>query len=153
MAALSFLYCLKSREAPGSEEILSELRPMFLSELERGLEMARGHYEMQLAEVAAEAAESGEVSVILSGQRLPQMGREEMRDVVSAALNTIDLMEMSLPRFFKVCIEYILQPQRFLQMIFSEKGTKMISQLHVSKFEILSFSNKIHKNNDILSLM
>lgn len=98
MAALSFLYCLKSREAPGSEEILSELRPMFLSELERGLEMARGHYEMQLAEVAAEAAESGEVSVIVSGQRLPQMGREEMRDVVSAALNTIDLMEMSLAR-------------------------------------------------------
>ena len=97
MAALSFLYCLKSRGAPCSEEILSELMPTFLSELETGLEMARGHYEMQLAEVGAEA-ESGEVSVIVSGQRLPQMGREEMRDVVSAALNTLDLMVMSLAR-------------------------------------------------------
>ena len=97
MAALSFLYCLKSRGAPCSEEILSELTPTFLSELETGLEMARGHYEMQLAEAGAEA-ESGEVSVIVSGQRLPQMGREEMRDVVSAALNTLDLMEMSLSR-------------------------------------------------------
>ena len=98
MAALSFLYCLKSRGAPCSEEILSELTPTFLSELETGLEMARGHYEMQLAEAGGAEAESGEVSVIVSGQRLPQMGREEMRDVVSAALNTLDLMEMSLAR-------------------------------------------------------
>ena len=29
----------------------------------------------------------------------------------------------------------------------------MTSQLHISKFEILSLSNKIHKNSDFLSLM
>ena len=33
-----------------------------------------------------------------------------------------------------------------LQATFSEKGTKTTSQLHISKFEILSSSNKIHKN-------
>ena len=35
-----------------------------------------------------------------------------------------------------------------LQVTFSEKGTKITSQLHISKFEILSFSKKIHKNSD-----
>ena len=97
MAALSFLYCLESRGAPGSEEILAELRPTYLSELEAGLKMARGHYRAQLAEAACEN-DSSEVSVMVSGQRLPQMGKEETRDVVSAALNTLDLMEMSLAR-------------------------------------------------------
>ena len=33
------------------------------------------------------------------------------------------------------------------QVNFSEKGTKMTSQLHISKLEILSFFDKIHKNN------
>ena len=32
-----------------------------------------------------------------------------------------------------------------LQVTFSEKGTKMTSQLHILHFEILSLSNKIHK--------
>ena len=31
-----------------------------------------------------------------------------------------------------------------LQLTFSENGTKMTSQLHISKFEIFIFLNKIH---------
>ena len=38
-------------------------------------------------------------------------------------------------------------------MTFSEKETKMTFQLHISKFEILSLSNKVHENSDFLSLM
>ena len=39
------------------------------------------------------------------------------------------------------------KPGEFIvQVTFSEKGTKMTSHLHTSKFEILSFFNKIHKN-------
>ena len=101
MAALSFLYCIRSRGTPGAEEILAELRPTFLAELERGLGTARAHYQAQLADGAADSAEansSGEVSVTVAGQRLPQMGREETRDFAAAALNTLDLMEMSLAR-------------------------------------------------------
>ena len=100
MAALSFLYCIRSRGMPDAEDILAELRPTFLSELERGLGMARAHYQAQLADGAFDSAEAaaGEVSVTVAGRRLPQMGREETRDVVSAALNTLDLMEMSLAR-------------------------------------------------------
>ena len=41
----------------------------------------------------------------------------------------------------------------YIQVTFFEKGTKMTSQLHIWKFEILIFSNKIHKTNDFLSLM
>ena len=37
--------------------------------------------------------------------------------------------------------------------VFSEKGTEMTSQLLISKFEILCFSNKIHKNSAFLSLI
>ena len=37
-----------------------------------------------------------------------------------------------------------------LQVNFSEKGTKMASQDHISKFETLSFSNKIHDNRNSL---
>ena len=41
----------------------------------------------------------------------------------------------------------------FVQVTFSRNGTKMTTQLHISKFEILTFSNKIHDNSDFLSLM
>ena len=99
MAALSFLYCIRSRGTPAAEEILAELRPTFLAELERGLGTARAHYQAQLqTESAVEADSAGEVSVTVAGQRLPQMGREETRDFAAAALNTLDLMEMSLAR-------------------------------------------------------
>ena len=99
MAALSFLYCIRSRGTPDAGEILAELRPTFLAELERGLGTARAHYQAQLqTESAAEADSAGEVSVTVAGQRLPQMGREETRDFAAAALNTLDLMEMSLAR-------------------------------------------------------
>ena len=40
-----------------------------------------------------------------------------------------------------------------LHVTFSEKGTKMTPQLHISKFEIFSFSIKIHKTSDFLSLL
>ena len=100
MAALSFLYCLKSRGVPGADEVLCELRPTFLAQLEAGLGAARAHYRGQLEEAGrAEAEGDGEdVSVTVSGQTLPPMGRGEMKDVVAAALNTLDLMEMSLAR-------------------------------------------------------
>ena len=98
MAALSFLYCIRSRGTPAAEEILAELRPTFLAELERGLGTARAHYQAQLQTESAEAGSAGEVSVTVAGQRLPQMGREETRAFASAALNTLDLMEMSLAR-------------------------------------------------------
>ena len=38
---------------------------------------------------------------------------------------------------------------RYSHVTFSEKRTKMTSQLHFSKFEIPSFCNKIHKNKII----
>ena len=97
MAALSFLYCLGSRGVPGADEILAELRPTFLAELEGGLGAARAHYTAQMDEVGR-AEEAEDVSVTVGGQTLPPMGRAEMRDVVAAALNTLDLMEMSLAR-------------------------------------------------------
>ena len=39
------------------------------------------------------------------------------------------------------------------QVTFCEKGTKMTSQLHNSRFEILTFYNKFYKNRVFLSLM
>ena len=98
MAALSFLFCIRSRGTPGAEEILAELRPTFLAELERGLGTARAHYRAQLQTEVVEADSAGEVFVTVAGQRLPQMGREETRNFAAAALNTLDLMEMSLAR-------------------------------------------------------
>ena len=38
--------------------------------------------------------------------------------------------------------------QMFNKVPSSEKGTKMTSKLHISKFETFSFSNKIHENSD-----
>ena len=34
---------------------------------------------------------------------------------------------------------------KFLQVTFSEKGTEMTSQIHILKFDILSFFNRIHR--------
>ena len=50
---------------------------------------------------------------------------------------------------------WISNPDRLvksiLQLTFPENGMKMSSHLHISKFEILSFSNKIHKNCDFFA--
>ena len=43
-----------------------------------------------------------------------------------------------------------LKTKKRLQATFSEKGTKMTSQLHIPKFEILGFFNKIHENKTFL---
>ena len=40
-----------------------------------------------------------------------------------------------------------------IQVTFSEKGIKMTSQLHILKYEVLSFSIKIHRNSNFLFLI
>jgi len=51
--------------------------------------------------------------------------------------------------FFKL----IQQVRTLLQLTSSEKGTKMTSELHISKPESLSFSDKIHENSNFLPLI
>jgi hypothetical protein len=98
MASLNFLWCLKIRDVAGVAEILDELRPTYVCQLEKGLEMSRVHYKMQLDEASKMKEEDAGCSVIVSGQKLPKMRKEETKSVVNAALNTLDLLECTLTK-------------------------------------------------------
>ena len=60
----------------------------------------------------------------------------------------------SLQQYFKKggCNHSFKWELHILQVT-GEKETKLTDQLHISEFEILSFSKKIHKNSDFVSLM
>ena len=62
-----------------------------------------------------------------------------------------DLVEVIMD--YMTTTVFVLILTLFLTVDFLRKEQKMTFQLHISKFEILSFSKKINKNIDFLSLM
>lgn len=99
MASLNCLLCLCLRDPRGEnrtkiwDALVPELQAGFLKDLGKAIDLSRAHYKLRLTE-QDQAAVGAEVTTLMVGsQPLPSMTPEQAREVVTAALNTFDLME------------------------------------------------------------
>ena len=100
MASLNFLICVLLRDKAENRlklwDIAPEIEAEYLSHLTTGLNMSRAHYKLKL-ETAEKPQEVGnEVSLMVGGQKLPDMSTSQMKEVIQSALNTFDMMECVL---------------------------------------------------------
>ena len=94
MASLNFLIAIFLRDKLnefGLWDIIPELNRDFLEPLSRGLSLSRGHYKLKLQE-----PKSAEVTLMVGGEVLPEMSREQKNEVINSALNTFDMMDCVL---------------------------------------------------------
>lgn len=97
MSTLNFLVCLLLRDksnALGLWDIVPQLKADYLEPLATGLSMSRAHYKLKLEENAD--PNSATVSLMVGGQTLPEMSKEQMKEVVQSALNTFDMIDCVL---------------------------------------------------------
>ena len=94
MASLNFLIAMFLRDKLnefGLWDIIPELNKDFLEPLSQGLSLSRGHYKLKLQE-----PKSAEVTLMVGGEVLPEMSRDQKNEVIRSALNTFDMMECVL---------------------------------------------------------
>ena len=94
MAALNFLIAMFIRDKDnifGLWDIVTELERDFLQPLVQGLNLSRGHFKLKLEE-----PKSTEVTLMVGGEVLPDMSREQKNEVIHSALNTFDMIECVL---------------------------------------------------------
>ena len=103
MASLNFLICILLRDKDNVSslwDITIELEQEFLKPLEKGLSMSRAHYKLKLEESSSNSnknvSQSEVVTLMVGGQPLPEMSKEQLNEVINSALNTFDMMECVL---------------------------------------------------------
>ena len=101
MASLNFLICMLIRDKENVLKIwniIEDLENNFLKPLDKGLSMSRAHYKLKLDESKNQSKNSAksDVTLMVGGQPLPDMSKEQMNSVIQSALNTFDMMECVL---------------------------------------------------------
>ena len=97
MAGINFLILVFLRDSSNETGLLdmkSELRKEFLEPLEVGINMSKAHYQAKLD--SDPSVTDDVMSLQVGGQLLPQMSREEQKNVINAALNTFSMLECVL---------------------------------------------------------
>ena len=90
MASLNFLICIFLRDRDNLLclwDIASYVQDDFITPLEKGLGLSKGHYKLKLEEAGSNGnPNSSEVTLMVGGQPLPEMSKDQMRQVIHSAL-------------------------------------------------------------------
>ncbi len=95
MASLNFLIALllrdKQNDIFGLWDLVPDLTKNYLEPLAQGLSLSRAHFKLKLQE-----PKSAQVTLMVGGQVLPEMSREQKNQVIHSALTTFDMTECVL---------------------------------------------------------
>lgn len=96
---LVFLLLRDTQNITGIREALPKLETNFLTPIQTGLDLSRGHYELKLKDLEKpERKKSMETEVTVGGLTLPSMPIEQEKKVVQTALCSFDMMQCTLAR-------------------------------------------------------
>ena len=102
MAALNLLIYLFIRDKDnrtGITSVCQSLQEGYLTHLQTGLDLTKGHYELKLKELQeTPARKQAKTSVCVAGQMLPNLPRDQERKVVEDARCSLDMMQCVLAR-------------------------------------------------------
>lgn len=99
MSSLNFLICCLLRDRDnrlGIWDMVPELEADYLKPIAKGLEMSRAHYKLQLNSSEDSSSEPKDVRLMVGGQPLPEMSRDQMKEVIRSALTTFDMIDCVL---------------------------------------------------------
>ena len=99
MASLNMLICVLLRDREnntGVWDVKDDLTLEYLKPLKTAINLSRAHYQLKVKENPNNKSDIDEVSLMVGGQKLPQMTSNQMSEVIRAALNTFDMMECVL---------------------------------------------------------
>jgi len=77
-------------------DVKDDLTLEYLKPLKTAINLSRAHYQLKVKENPNNKSDIDEVSLMVGGQKLPQMTSNQMSEVIRAALNTFDMMECVL---------------------------------------------------------
>ena len=92
MSSLNFLICIFLRDRDNVLclwDIASYIQDDFITPLEKGITLSRGHYKLKLEEAGSiknPSSSESEVTLMVGGQPLPEMSKDQMRQVIDSAL-------------------------------------------------------------------
>lgn len=95
---------LPKENMTGVWDFIQEIERDFLEEVQTGLDMSKGHYQMEVAgleegnKTKAANEEDVEMSVTVAGFKLPRMARGQKIAIMKQAINTLDLITSLLVR-------------------------------------------------------
>uniref|UniRef100_A0A0K2V2M6 Glomulin, FKBP associated protein [Columba livia] n=1 Tax=Lepeophtheirus salmonis TaxID=72036 RepID=A0A0K2V2M6_LEPSM len=98
-SVLNALYALFARDTQNKTEIWDmreELNQCFINPLQDGLIISKEHYKLKLKN--EKSSDGPEVSLMVGGRPIPDMSKEEMKNVINSAINTFEMIEFSLSR-------------------------------------------------------
>ncbi len=104
MASLNFLVCIFLRDKEdrlGLGVLKTDLKTDYLKPLAEGLAFSRAHYKEKLTDSEFNKNNNvdqtgSDVTVTVGGQPLPEMTSQQLKEVITSALNTFDMMECVL---------------------------------------------------------
>lgn len=96
---LVFLLLRDTQNITGIREALPKLEKNFLTPIQTGLDLSKGHYELKLKDLEKPSSKKDmETEVTVGGLTLPSMPVEQERKVVQTALCSFDMMQCTLAR-------------------------------------------------------
>ncbi|KAK8380492.1 hypothetical protein O3P69_016826 [Scylla paramamosain] len=102
MAALNlliFLFIRDKENKTGVAGISRSLKEGYLTQLQTGLDLTKGHYELKLKELSeTPSKKEDKLSVCVGGQMLPNLPQDQERKVVETAICSLDMMQCVLVR-------------------------------------------------------
>lgn len=97
---LIFLFIRDKENKTGINAVSHSLREGYLTQLQIGLDLTKGHYELKLKDLVKTPSgkEEDKTSVCVGGQVLPNLPHDQERKVVQAAICSLDMMQCVLVR-------------------------------------------------------
>ncbi|XP_069165971.1 glomulin-like [Procambarus clarkii] len=103
MAALNLLIFVFIRDVEnktGIVELAPVLKTGYLSQLQKGLDLSKGHYELKLKDLSSHSSKQKcmDMNVCVGGTILPNMLPDQEKNIVQTAICSLDMMQCVLAR-------------------------------------------------------
>ncbi|XP_053631193.1 glomulin isoform X1 [Cherax quadricarinatus] len=103
MAALNlliFLFLRDHENKTGIKEVVPVLQQGYLSQLQKGLDLSKGHYELKLKDLTSLSRKTNrmDMNVCVGNTVLPNMAPDQEKTIVQTAICSLDMMQCVLAR-------------------------------------------------------
>ncbi|KAG7163143.1 glomulin-like isoform X1 [Homarus americanus] len=103
MAALNlliFVFIRDKENKTGIREVLPVLQKGYLQQLQRGLDITKGHYELRLRDLNSSLSQEFpmDMKVCVGGSVLPSMSPDQEKKIIETAICSLDMMQCVLAR-------------------------------------------------------